>query len=364
MKYFIWMVMISFLLGGCVGQEKKIPIEEIDMVGIMAFDYVDDHIKKMTVAIPQYSQDAKEDTKLFSVEAELISKGIMKIESMSDRKIVLNQLRVVLISEELARKGYALEIIEHIYRYSEVGNKAFVAIVKDEAASLIEEQYSDEPNVNFYLHDLLLPSLNTAFNPNTNIHDFIYAVTNTTEDAVVPYLQLKEGKIEISHIALFKEEVLVDLVSPDDAVFIQALLGEKSLAPIFLDLENKKKIMLELVQNSRKVKSNKDNENPELFIQLQIKGILTEYNTKDMEQLDTWNHIGKLEREVEKELAKKISQIVEDLAKEGIDPIGVSEQFRKSTRGKWTREMSLDILSKVQVHVEVKTIIVSTGTLR
>lgn len=359
-------LLIIFLLlfvAGC-SEERKIPIEEVDMIGIMAFDYIDENVTKLTVAIPQYSQEAEKDTKVFSVETDLVSQGIVKIEAQSDRKVVLNQLRVILISEEFARKGQPRKIIEHIYRNAEVGNKAFIAVVKDQAANLLYAEYPDKPNINFYLNDLLLPSLNTAFNPNTNIHDFIYATTNSTRDAIVPYLELHGDNVEISGFALFKEDAMVDVIPPNEAVYVQALLCRQNLAPLVIDVPNETKVLLNLVKSKCKIDSNKDNQQPKLTAHLLIKATLSEYRIEDTDKLNSWKEINQIEHLINEQLAQDIEAFIKKLNEQQIDPIGLSENFRKHTRGQWTRAMTEDVLGKLEVDVQVRTIIVSMGTLK
>ncbi|WP_274519747.1 hypothetical protein [Lysinibacillus tabacifolii] len=42
----------------------------------------------------------------------------------------------------------------------------------------------------------------------------------------------------------------------------------------------------------------------------------------------------------------------------------LSEHFRMYHRGKWTTEKKREIISKVAIDVQVKTSIISTGTLK
>ncbi|UZN00759.1 hypothetical protein OL548_15660 [Lysinibacillus sp. MHQ-1] len=56
---------LLLLLAGCSRKELKVPLEDIGMVGIMAFDYMDEDQMKLTVAIPQYSPEAQQKTQIF-----------------------------------------------------------------------------------------------------------------------------------------------------------------------------------------------------------------------------------------------------------------------------------------------------------
>ncbi|WP_342599966.1 Ger(x)C family spore germination protein [Psychrobacillus sp. FSL H8-0483] len=367
-KFIILAIILAMaFLTGCSAKVKKIPLEDVGMVGVMAIDYIDENSLKLTVAIPQYSPVAKEHTQIFSVTTELVSQGIVDIEALSDKKVVLNQLRVVLLNEEFARHGKAREIIKHLFRNAEVGNKVLIAVVKESGEEILKEEYPDKPNINFYLNDLLQPSINTAFNPNTNIHDFVYTQTNPVFDSIVPLLEKKEGKIEINGIALFKGEKMLRSLSKDDALIIQALQGRKKLAPLYIKLNDnnkEEKMMLDLINSKVRMKGNKSVDSPKLTVSLKIEGTLVEYKGEREGRLSTPEEILKLEEDVNKEIEKDISKFLESLKELKVDPIGLTEKFRMHYHGDWDKTMTRETISKLQWDIHVETSIVSTGTLR
>jgi len=72
-------LVLLVLLAGCSRKELKVPLEDIGMVGTMAFDYMDEDQMKLTVAIPQYAPEAQQNTQIFSVSTDLVSNGIVEI---------------------------------------------------------------------------------------------------------------------------------------------------------------------------------------------------------------------------------------------------------------------------------------------
>lgn len=358
---------VLFLLAGCADKELKVPLEDVGMVGIMAFDYIDEDKTQLTVAIPQYSPQAEQNTQIFSVATDLVSNGIVEIEKLSDKKIVFNQLRVVLVNEELARNGDVLKIIQHLYRNAEVGNKVLIAVVKERGEEMLRYKYPDKPNINFYLNDLLEPSINTAFNPNTNIHDFMYEITNPVLDAILPFIDKNNDKIEIKGVAVFKGNNMFDTIKPEEALLIQAIKGRKNLAPLDINMNQghgKERLMMDLIENSVKIKSNKNIDTPKLTIKLKIKGTLSEYKGERENKLNTTDSLAVLEDDVNKELEEDIKKFFAKLNDMKVDPSGLSEYFRMYHHEKWKKEMTREIISKLEVDVEVNTSIISTGTLR
>jgi len=360
-------LLLLVLLVGCSRKELKVPLEDIGMVGIMAFDYIDENQMKLTVAIPQYALEAQQKTQVFSVATDLVSNGIVEMEKLSDKKIVFNQLRVVLVNEDFARKGEVRKVIQHLYRNAEVGNKVLIAVAKDNAEAILKGDYPDKPNINIYINDLLEPSINTAFNPNTNIHDFMYTITNPVTDTIIPYIEKRDDKIEINGVAVFKGNQMHEVIKPEEALIVQALLGRKSLAPLHLDLHEghgEEKLMIDLIESSIKMQSNKSIKSPKLIINLKIKGTLSEYKGEREYELNTVESISHLEKDINKQLEVDITKFLDKLKNMQVDPSGLSEKFRMYYHGTWTTKQTREVIGKLKTEVHVETSIISTGTLK
>lgn len=365
--FLLTFILITVFLHGCATKETKTPLEDIGMVGVMAFDNIDEDLIKVTVAIPQSSIQAEENTQVFSVKTDLVSEGVVDIEALSDKKIVLNQLRVVIINEEFAREKKVDRVIQQLYRNSEVGNKVMIAIVKGSGEEMLEAKYPDKAGVISYLSDMLQPRINTAFTPNTDIHDFIYAHTNPILDVVVPYLDKKDSKIQIEGVALFKGDKMLKTLTKDEALIIQALKGRKNLAPLNLSLDkegDKEEVMIDLIDSKVKMTGNKDMKNPKLSIVLSVKGTLVEIKGARENKLKTEESITKLEKDLSDQMEEDIKKFLKQLQEDEVDPIGLTEKFRMSYNGKWTEELTYETLKKLEFDIDVRTSILSTGILK
>lgn len=365
--FLILSLLLCIFLIGCAPKEMKVSLEDIGMVGIVAFDYMDEETMELSIAIPQYSQSAEKDTEVFSIKTKLASKGIIDLEALSDKKITFNQLRVVLIDEEFARKADVKQTIRHLYRNPQASNKVLIAIVKGiSAKKLLEADYPDKPNINFYLNDLLKPSINTAFNPNTNIHDFMYTATNPVIDPIMAVIERKEEKIEITSVALFKDNQMFDTVTAEEAYIIQNLQERNKIAPLAINLHQGhgiERIVFNIVKNKIGIESNGKINTPKLTISLQLRGTIVEYKGPRDAKLSTSSGLTEIENDVNKQVEDQIKQLLDRLKKEKVDPIGLSEYFRRYYKGNWTNKMTEELISKLEVDVKVDTTIISTGTL-
>lgn len=356
------LLIVMVILAGCNLREKKVPIEGIDMVGILAFDFESDTTFKLTAAIPQKSKNANQKTQIYSTSTDLVTDGMVNIEKETEKKVVLNQLRVILFSEEFATSGRVEEVIKHLYRNTQIGNEILMAIVKGSAEELLRQDYPDKASTINYVSDLLQPSVNLAFNPNTNIHDFIYTQTNPNFDPIIPVIEMKKKKVELNGVALFKDKSMMTRLTPGEALFIQAIQGKRKLAPINLTTNEGDRLLLDFIDNNVKIISNKSLKSPRLKILLNVEGTMTEFKGKE-ESFKHPDSIQRLEKEVEKELEDKINNLLMELKQLKVDPIGLTENVRRHHRGKWDTELTRETISKLKWDIKVDVSILSTGIL-
>lgn len=132
-----------------------------------------------------------------------------------------------------------------------------------------------------------------------------------------------------------------------------------------MDQNNEKdKIFLDLIENDVKMKSNKDIESPKLSIHLRIKGTLSEYKGKRENNLNTLAKLSMLEKDVSIQIELEMRKFIQRTIEQDIDPIGLSENFRKYYHGQWTNELTDKILNNLEFDIHVQTSIISTGTLK
>ncbi|MEG0261275.1 MAG: Ger(x)C family spore germination C-terminal domain-containing protein, partial [Lysinibacillus sp.] len=124
---------------------------------------------------------------------------------------------------------------------------------------------------------------------------------------------------------------MYETITHNEALIIQALQGQKKLAPLVLDLDQghgKEKVMIDLIKSKVKMKSNKSMNSPKLTIKLKIAGTLSEYRGEREKKLVSLDDITKLENDIDKQIEKDIDQFLGKLKELKIDPIGLSENFR------------------------------------
>ena len=350
---------------GCTESGQHTSVEELALVSSIGFDFVDDQEMRMTVGIPQPAGESPVLTEVYSVNTELIQEGLVDISSQSDKLVILNQLRTILFNEELAKSGKITEIIEHFYRDATLGNKVRLVIVKDKAEDVLNADYPENQHMDAYLNDLFKPKLHNSFSPFTSIHDYMYSQTSPIYHTMVPYLEKKEKSLKVTKIALFNNKEMIDTISTEQSLLIQALGGLNKLSPLaikFKDNHTDKQLFLEQIKSSTKIKSNKNLEDPIVSIDLKVEAVLVEYQgDRDLGKKDAYT---KIEKEVNKHIENKIEDLLKNLQELELDPVGFSEYFRMYHKGKWTVELTKKVITSSEYKVNVDFKILNTGSLK
>lgn len=359
-----WLLLLVFICTGCTEDREAQPsLEELGMVSLIAFDYIDETEMKITIAMPQPSEDAKEHTQTHSVEASLLKEGVVKLSSQSDRMVHLGQLRVALFSEEFAREGMMEKVVEYLYREPEARETVRIGIVKENAEEVLTGKYPDRPNTSMYINNLLKPRLYTTFSPFTDLHKFTADIKNPIIDATVPYIEMKEGIPEITKVALFEEVKMVDTINQADGKLIQSITGLKKVAPMDLELKEKEEeVLIEFINSDVKIRGNNDHQSPRVLIDTVFEGSLSAY--RGPRDLSKNKEVDQLEKDVEEKLKQDIQDLLEKFKKLKADPIGLFETFRMKYRGEWTPQLTDELLTKAEFEVKVEVRIMNKGQLK
>jgi len=242
MRKLIILLFITFIcpvfIAGCTSGGQRTAVEELALVSSVAFDYVNDKEMRVTVSIPQPAGESPVLTEVYSVNTEMIQEGLVEISSQTDNMLVLNQLRTILFSEEFAKSGKITDVVEHFYRDSTIGNKIRLVVVKDKAEDILKSDYPENQHLDAYLNDLFQPSLHNSFSPFTTIHDYMNTQKNPVYHSMIPYLEKKEKSLKVTSIALFNEVKMIQTITTQQSLFIQALKGLEKLSPIALGVVN------------------------------------------------------------------------------------------------------------------------------
>lgn len=368
-SWFIVTVILLLSLCGCGGELERPALEDMAMIGVMGFDYVDREKIDVTVSVPVPSKN-KESTQVYATYASMTSEAMLNLATKAERTMSLSQLRVILFSEEYARKVGIGKVILDLYRNPIVGENVYIAIVKGKAKDVIKRTYNHRPEINTYLNNLLRPRVETAFSSFATIHDFVFMMTSNTMDPNLPYLIHSDGEIQITKAALFRVDKMIGMYSQREGKLVQGFLGRERLPRMSFEFQREaktgkkqaEKVVFDFVRAKTKVSSNGSLKKPVIHIKLRVRGMLVGYSgSKDLEKRAQYRT---MVQELEKRIKKESMEMLVRFQKQGVDPAQLEESIRQKYYGKWTRETGLALYKKAKFNVEVHVDVVGFGTLK
>ncbi len=362
--------LIIFLSGCSSGLIETPALEDLAMVGVTGYDRPENSDKdvKITVAITQPSENAKEDVQIFSDENNMSYNAILDISRKVEGDISFAQLRVVIFSKEFineSNKEYK-EALKRLYRSPNVGANVFLAAVDGSSEELIKGDYPSKENINFFLNNLLRPRYRNAFSPFSTIHQYMRDATNETGDASMPIIK-KEGKtVAIKGVIVFNNNKIATELSVKESIILQSLkLNTRNISTLRLKInENKDKkeesIVLDFIEVDSDIESNGDLNNPKVNIKVKLNTTALGYS--GTKTLTDAKEKALVEKAINRELEQQAKEVIEKLQEVNSDPINLGEQFRKQNRN-WSRELWKDVYPRAEISVEYQTSIVSSGNL-
>lgn len=369
-KHKALLLLVFLLISGCAQEMEKPTLEDYAFIGVLGFDYAGKDQIKVTATAPRPQNNQNQSTEIYQTTVPIFHEALPKLNRETDRSISTAQLRVVLVSDEFARKSGIARLMKSLYRDASIGDALLVAVVEGSVEKLLKTTYQNQTEINTYLNNLLRPRGESDFIPYTTMHDLIFSLTDETIDPILPYIQLdpKVKKIKIAKIALLKNDKLVDTITPEEGKILYTFFQHINLSTISLTIQEKgekghSKVVLNAIRSENKIRSKGKISSPSITINTMVKCSILEYSGK--KDLENREEVNALEAAISRELEKKTKELVKKLQKLQVDPMFLGEYVRQNiSKENWSKEKWRSIFPKTTVSVHVHTLVVSSGTLK
>lgn len=202
------------------------------------------------------------------------------LQAKFSRKWILGSELIYLIGEERAIYG-SKDLIDSIMRDTERRRIAAIAVSKQHA----EDVYSIEPQAYSTVGEDIYGSLKFAwqesfFTRDIQVSDFLKMYYQEGRKIVIPYLQVTGDRIEITGLALFDEDKMIEKVDLKEAKLINLLRNSNSNGHLDINFEEKNKYYEGYFTNKLKVKVSKEENVLKYSIFIKLTGNL-KVNTVD-----------------------------------------------------------------------------------
>jgi Ger(x)C family germination protein len=176
---------------------------------------------QVTLQVPTVSGK----TQVLQQEAKSISKALDLIRTKSEKHVDLLHLRLILISEEMAKKGID-DVIDYAIRADDISIKGMMAIVSGDFEEAMHHQVGPTPEVSSYDYF----SEEAGWTPNVSLVRLWEAYKNShsyTEDTAIPLIKAGTDTLyDFQGSAIIRKFKMVGIISPDETL-INNIFREK-----------------------------------------------------------------------------------------------------------------------------------------
>lgn len=348
--------------------EQKI-LERVSLVTLIGYDLGEEDQLTATSIIRQINPELESKVETHS-ETGITSKGIrVKTDLRTSKRIVSGQLRVVLIGEELAKKGLN-EALHTLTMNSEISSSIYLAIVEGDAKPLIEYKYENIKDIGQYIFQLIDHNVQQHHAVSSTLHETDRDNLSPLHDFALPMVKREGEVIKISSVAFFKEGKMVGDLPADDAFYIMMIRDNLKTGTLQLALhgsplksaENNQDILQVAIDSiqTKQTQNLVDKTVPEFDLTIDMECRLLEIDssvkTGDPKSLE------ELEKEISKELESQLSRIINYSQEINSDIFGFGEHYKIEVRNttidaeKWH-----EMYPNMKVNVTVNTKILRSG---
>lgn len=359
-------LIILINLTGCWDAQ---PLEETFVVTGIGIDISENNPELLSITAfgPSFINEAEKPYVTFISEAPSIGKGLENIRNKTYRQVSISHTLVLIFCEELAKNGIR-KYLDLFIRNAEIGSQLTVAVAKGRAANFLQAEITSNPNTAFFIQQLI-----ETESRRININEFaLRGVVNTLNERystlILPLLSMGQDKKQISlnEVVVFKRDKMIGKFGSGKITPLLMLRGTLERGTLEIGKVNPKGdgskiVAFRIYPKKRRINVKVDNEGKvsvNMFLSIEsdiyeLEPPETKIDEKVLEDIAT---------EAEKELQKRMLEIIEKLQKEyKIDAIGLSEYVRVKYPEYYAKIDWEDIFPDVDISVKVNMTVRQIG---
>lgn len=367
-RFFFLLLFLPSILTGCV--ETNI-LDRVGLVTLVGYDIGKEEEMSTTSAVREVNPEFQSNVEIVTTENSTSKGNRMKTNRKLSKKVVVGQMRVVLLGEELAKDGIH-RYIDSLLENPSASNGLFMAVTEGEVAPLLEYEYKNIEDIGQHIFRLLEQNIEQENMISSTLHEVARDFYTVGEDIFMPIIKQEEELVEISGIAVFKDGKMVSKIPPKDSFYVR-LIGDKFKSGTFETVLHNDEIPNDLMKNkpdeiplafdaitSKKELKLVNANTPEFDLKLKIKSRITEiYPDVNLGDSKT---VAKLEKAISKNLTKEIERVIAYCQSMDSDIFAFGEKYRSSVRNsKLTKDKWHELYKEMKVNVDIEFVIIRSG---
>ncbi|MBP1961175.1 Ger(x)C family spore germination protein [Paenibacillus aceris] len=294
-----------------------------------------------------------------------IDDSLMNLQQQLANQLFYGHLRVIVISDAIARKGIANEN-DFFRRQPQVRRTVWMVVSKGPAADIMNANPELERVPTLYLLATLEHAREMGKLPNNFLGVFFSQSSAKGQEGSVPYLELKKASnIEISGLAYFRDD---KMVGTSKAVQIGHYMAIKEINPggystLHQMPNTNTSVIFKTTHRKSRITSTIKNGKVYIKVNCQVEGNVEEKSNENFHI--TEENLKKIEDKIEKDAKQAFEDFIQQTQKDGSDIFGFGEYVRATqpvywnkqvkTKEEWQRQYE-DINVDVKMFVKIRRI--------
>ena len=335
--------------------KKQNEIHEKLMIQGIGIDLLENKYKVTVQAYDFKNPENKDEPKIKIVESEseTVSSALQNIKKITGLFPMYSQNKVIVISEDVARKGVK-NIIDFFVRFYENRPSVKLRTSKVKAGDIFKTKIDDRLIKASEIKDLIDEK------SDINILEFEKALESKISSPMLFLIEKKEnGQISCENIALFRDDKLVKILSKNETLGVKILNNCSKIGACNIELDDSNFISFEIENVNTKIKSDIDeNENIKFYIDIKVSCDLIE-TTKVFE--DTKNMINESKEALNRHLKQICEEAINASILEKCDIFKFGKIIRNNNSKTFKKVQFEDYLSKAEYYIKVDSKVSMVG---
>lgn len=370
---FVWVLVIT----GCWDRTE---IEDIGIVTGIAIDQPEKKDKQgkdskkfdltHNIVIPQASAGKSAGSKKayanVTTKTESIFEGIRQVSSITGNSPSYEYLKVLTISEEIARTHNLQELLNFFLRNTEARRTVKVVIAQGKAKDVLNKRPIIENNPAVNLSDIVENSKKVIqITPEVTLGDVSKQLTSK-RSLVIPRVMVVKDKAQMNGAAVIKGKSakMIGTLTPEEVAGLSLLRGEVKNGVVKGKTAKGKFIVFEVDRIQHQIQSEVEKEQVGFTLQINVKGKLREDNIMAEDDFDE-KVLHEAERVIQNQLEKLTQRTLRKTQKElKVDVIGCGKKLGIQDHQVWKEyEQNWDeAFSRMPVKVNIQVTVTEFGT--
>ncbi|MDN4106424.1 Ger(x)C family spore germination protein [Paenibacillus polymyxa] len=327
-KKILWVCIASFfllVLNGCWSRKE---LNEMAFTVAMGFDKSDDHyMVSIQVVNPSGAASKKGGGNeapivTYSTEGTSVFEALRKTTTKSPRKLYLSHMRVIVISEEVAKEGIG-KVLDFLSRDHDMRTDFFIVVTKDATAQEILKTLTllEKVPANTMFASLESSSKAWAVTGEVTLDNLISDITNEGKEPVLTGIKLygekeiagskenveridKTAFLRYEGLAALKKDKLIGWLNEDESKGYNYIQNKVKSTVGYVSCPDGGSVTMEVIHTKSKVKGKAEKGKPKVEIQLQLEANVGEVQCS----IDLTNE--KTIRDLEMRSAEKIKDFM------------------------------------------------------